>query len=511
VAGSDLLLVLLKHTLAVLLVLLVLRALRGSSAARRVFAARCGMAALLLVPLMAAVLPPLPVRLPHAWTAMLEPEAALPALAWLASVPARAQAFSAPARAADAGRLLLLVYLGGVVLHFLRSAIGLARLAAVARRAQPVQTPAWTDALARLRGRLGVARPVRLLVSGEVHSPLSWGVRTPVIVLDPDSAASAIPEAIIAHELAHIASHDWPAMLLGRSLLALYWWHPLMHLLVRSSESDTEHAADDAVLGAGVAPSAYAHTLLTVSRRAFSPAGGTLASQIAGRGRSLMLRIGALLEEHRARDAVSGAQWAFGTAGTFALVLVLGAMVQRGEQVVWPDALFAAPGGHPAGNPEALLDAIDNPNFRQLARAMRAGDFAQRHAAGGVSFRQRAAIPALVLALQDRRPAARRLAAWGLGEMRFPETAPALAALLADPVPEVRAEAAGALGDMGETRWLLALCAMLRDPEPGVRARVAHVLGDLAQASSAAALQPLLDDADPDVAAEARWALGELR
>lgn len=498
-AGSDLLVLLLKQTLAVLLVLLVLRALRGSSAAGRVFAARCGWTALLLMPLLWPLVPGLAVPLPHALTAMLEPDAVLPPLAWLATPPARDHAFAAPARAVEAGRVLLLLYGAGVLLYLLRTGLGLARLARTGRRAAPVQAAAWTASLARLRARLGVARHVRLLVSAEVRSPMSWGVREPVIVLDPQTLAGADPDAVIAHELAHIARHDWPAMLLGRALVALYWWHPLVHLLFRTSEADTEHAADDTVLAAGVTASDYAATLLAVSRHAFAPAP---ASHIAGRGQVLVRRIGALLEVQRARGPVRPWQWALGCAATATLTLALGALVQRGEHVVWPDPLMPGPGA--AGSAGQLLEATGNANFIQLARAMRAGDYAQRHAAGDESFRQRAAIPALVLALQDRRPAVRRLAVWGLSEMRFPETAPAVAALLADPVAEVRLEAAGALGDMGETRWLPAMQEMLRDRDPAVRARVAHALGDLAQAASAAALQPMLQDADEHVAAEAR-------
>lgn len=505
-AGSDLLLLLFKQTLAVLLVLLVLRALRRGSAAQRVFAARCGMAALLLMPLLWPLLPALRLPLPHALTALMEPDAVLPPLAWLATPPVRADAFAAPARAVQAGRVLLIVYGAGVLLQLLRTGLGLVRLAQTARKAAPVHAPLWTGALARLRARLGVTRQVRLLVSPDVRSPLSWGVRRPVIVLDPITLAGADPSAVLAHELAHIARHDWPAMLLGRAMVALYWWHPLMHLLARTSEDDTEHAADDTVLAAGVPASAYAATLLAVSRHAFAP---RPASHIAGRGQALARRIGALLEEQRARGPVRAWQWLLGGAATALLALTLGALVQRGEHVVWPDQLLAGQGA--SGNAEQLLEATGNANFIQLARAMRAGDYAQRHAAGDASFRQRAAIPALVLALQDRRPAVRRLAAWGLSEMRFPETAPAVAALLADPVAEVRTEAAGALGDMGETRWLPAMQDMLRDPDPAVRARVAHALGDLAQAASAAALQPLLQDADERVASEARWALAEIR
>lgn len=509
--GGDLLIVLLKHTLAVLLVLLVLRGLRHASAARRVFAARCGMLVLLLVPALSLLVPEgaaLSVRLPHAVTALLEPETALPPLAWLASAPVRAQAFAAPARAAEAGRIVLYLYASGVLLLLLHTGAGLLRLRGIASRSRTLTEPAWTAALARLRAELGVTREVRLLVSDEVGSPLSWGLRRPLIVIDPRSAASASPEAVIAHELAHIARRDWPVQLAARALVALYWWHPLMYLLFRTLQDDTECAADDTVLRAGVPASDYAHTLLTVSRHAF--AGTGLASQIAARGNALVLRIGALLQAERARGPVSRLQWALGSALTLGLILLLGAMVQRGEHVVWPEHMLAAPAAMAAGSAPQLLDAIDNPNFRQLAKAMRAHDFTQRHAPGGESFRQRAAIPALVMALQDESPVVRQLAAWGLSEMRFPETAPALAALLADPVPEVRAEAAGALGDMGETRWLSAMLAMLHDASPAVRARVAHVLGDLALPATAPALRALLRDADPQVAAEARWALREL-
>jgi beta-lactamase regulating signal transducer with metallopeptidase domain len=509
--GGDLLIVLFKHTLAVLLVLLVLRALRHASSARRVFAARCGMLVLLLAPVLSLLVPPdvaLQVRLPHVVTALLEPEAALPPLVWLASAAARAQAFAAPARAAQAGQMLIWLYAGGVLLLLLHTCAGLLRLRGVARRSRALTAPAWTAALARLRTELGVTREVRLQVSDEVGSPLSWGLRKPLIVIDPRSAATAAPAAVLAHELAHIARRDWPVLLGARVLLALYWWHPLMYLLFRTLQDDTECAADDRVLAAGVPASDYAHTLLTVSRHAF--VGTSLASQIAARGNALVLRIGALLQVGRARGPVSGLQWLVGSVLTLTLIVFLGAMVQRGEHVVWPESLWAAPAGAVAGSAPQLLEAIDNPNFRQLARAMRAHDFTQRHAPGGVSFRQRAAIPALVMALQDDSPVVRRLAAWGLSEMRFPETAPALAALLADPVPEVRAQAAGALGDMGETRWLPAMLAMLHDASPVVRARVAHVLGDLALPATAPALRALLRDAHPEVAAEARWALDEL-
>jgi beta-lactamase regulating signal transducer with metallopeptidase domain len=512
VAGTDLVLLLLRHTLTVALVLLVLRALHRASAARRVFAARCGLAALLLMPLAWLLAPVLPLHLPYAVSAWLAPPAELPAMTWLAGVPPAGAGFDAPARAADLGRSLLLVYIAVVLLHFARTALAVWRLGRIAAAAGPVTAPAWQEPLERLRRQLGIKRQVRLLVSTQVDSPMSWGLRHPVIVLDHKSLAQLTPDGVLAHELAHIASRDWPQQLLARAMLALYWWHPLMYLLVRTMEQDAECAADDAALQAGVLPSQYAHTLMQVSRNAFDPQhDGALASRIAGRGAALVARIGALLEARRARGRVTRAQWCAGAALTTALVAALGGLALKGEHVVWPDQLLHAAAHGVGPGPAALLETLDNPNFKQLALAMRTRNFAIRHAVEVESFRQRAAIPALVLALQDRDPVLRQLGAWGLGEMGFPETTPALAVLLSDPAALVRAEAAGALGDMGEARWLPTMLAMLRDSDAVVRRRVAHALGDLREDASRAALEAAQRDPDAGVAAEVQWALRELR
>lgn len=144
-----------------------------------------------------------------------------------------------------------------------------------------------------------------LLVDDMAVSPYSWGRRTPVIVLDHCSVDSADPDAVLAHELAHIRAYDWPMLLLARVLFALYWWHPLMYPLRRMLEHDTECAADDAVLAAGVRPPHYAHSLLTVSRQVVGGTGGTVANRIASRGAMLVARIAAPCSRRAVRAAAS--------------------------------------------------------------------------------------------------------------------------------------------------------------------------------------------------------------
>ena len=511
-AGTDLALLLLKLTSVVLLVLLGLRLMRGASAARRVFASRCALVALLLMPAIWLAMPPMPVRVPLAVSALIDPPLVMPAdisaVPLSATLPAAEQAFAAPQRAAWLGRLLLALYAVGVLLHLCRLGWNLRQLLQVAAGAQKVTSPAWQATLQRLHPP-NASRPVRLLVSATIATPYSWGWRHPVIVLDPHSLAQADPDAILAHELAHIRHLDWPVLMLARCLLALYWWHPLMYPLVRQLEHDTECAADNAVLAAGIAPSHYAHALVTVSRRAFAqPA--TLANRIAARGTALMARIAGLLDAHRPRGRVTAGQWWSGALATLLLVALVGSLKLRGEEVIWPGHLLQA-GATNSASATQLLEDLDNPNFTQLAAAMRARDFTQRQAVDIESFRQRAAIPALLLALRDPHPQVRRLAVWAFSEMRFPETAAAVAVLLADPDPGVRAEAAGALGDMNETRWLAAIIALLNDDHAEVRQRAAHALGDLQASSAVPMLEARLLDADAKVASEVKWALKEIR
>ena len=81
--------------------------------------------------------------------------------------------------------------------------------------------------------------------SPTVPSPLSWGWRRPVILIDPDTLAEPDEaDAILAHEMAHVARRDWPVLMLTRIAAALFWFNPLVWLLEREVVQQAEEAAD---------------------------------------------------------------------------------------------------------------------------------------------------------------------------------------------------------------------------------------------------------------------------
>jgi hypothetical protein len=64
---------------------------------------------------------------------------------------------------------------------------------------------------------MGFKHGTALLTSNELASPISWGLMRPVILLNTRAVeAPGEAEAIIAHELAHVARMDWIKLLLAR-------------------------------------------------------------------------------------------------------------------------------------------------------------------------------------------------------------------------------------------------------------------------------------------------------
>lgn len=505
-----------KISLVLLIVLLALALLRYESAARRTLATQLGLLTLLLLPLLWGYFPSAHIVLPLAWSALTDAPLVIPDL------PGIALFYPEPSVGNYAfpwGRVLLGVYVTVAALMLLNIAWSIRRLSSLTSSLTRPDSSAicleahrsWQTSLAHLRDLYGIKRAVRLAISEHPQATASWGVFRPVILLDVKTINDFPPEDILRHELAHIAHFDWLSLIFGRVVCALYWFHPLVWLMFRHLAFNMECKTDDVVLRQGAKPSDYAQTLLQVSQHVHAPQ--PAATPLAGRGPGLVTRLMAILEPQRQRQAVSKRLWLWSVAGTLAIVLPLGSLAFIGEQVIWPDAIFMQTPrlSKDAGKTAAdELDKLRNPNFIALAQALRSGNYAQRHAIEVESFRQRAAIAPLVLALHDNNPMVRRLALWGLGEMQFDETGPVIAAMLNDREAPVRAEAVRALAELGDQAWTKRILPLLRDTNAFVRASTAHALGDLQDPRSRTALQAGLTDVNTDVVEEIRWALEQL-
>ncbi len=125
------------------------------------------------------------------------------------------------------------------------------------------------EALERVRGWLAIRRRVRLCISPRILEPGAWRTLRPVIVLPDqmgDHLSEAELEAVLMHEMVHIARWDNLVSNLQMALCCVFWFHPLVWLIDRRVLAERERACDDRVIELGGVSKVYALSLLKVLR-----------------------------------------------------------------------------------------------------------------------------------------------------------------------------------------------------------------------------------------------------
>ena len=144
--------------------------------------------------------------------------------------------------------------------------------------------------LARLMRRMNLRRPVRLMQSVLVETPLVLGWLRPVILVPASVLSGLSPaqlEAILAHELAHIRRHDYLVNLLQIVIETLLFYHPAIWWLSRQVRREREHCCDDLAVQVCGDRLTYATALAAIEEvrqpdatLAMAAGGGVLLSRI---------------------------------------------------------------------------------------------------------------------------------------------------------------------------------------------------------------------------------------
>lgn len=373
-----------KSALCAGLTLLALALLRRRSAGERALVADVGVLALLLLPAAVLALPALRFEAPESMADMLALVTATPA-------PAETSQLGMPTAitpAFDWGGLLATFYLAVCAAFLFGLLISLLRLQRVRARAALIQDPHWLTALAAAQHRAGFKQGTALLSSGELKSPVSWGLIRPTIIVDDAALVQKDrAEAIMTHELAHVTRMDWLRLMLGRVALAIFWFNPLVWVLVRTSHHLSEEAADDAVLRTEIPECDYADLLVGAVRHAHRPA-FLPVNGVAPSRSSLSKRISHVLDSSRTRRPAR-LGWA---VGSLCVAASLNGIIAAAEPLA-----ARAPEPAPGATAEAAaeqLDRLGDPHRRALAQALRTRDRSLRAPEGKTTFNQPAAVPA---------------------------------------------------------------------------------------------------------------------
>lgn len=339
----------LKSVLIAGLTLGLLQLMKRRSAAERSWVAHIGLLALVIMACAPIVLPTWNVEAPALLgrdSIEATVQTAQPVDTVFATVPARdvPKVSVPPKPSLSAGAAATALYALPAAILLLITFLAIARLIALRARADVLIDGHWLSALAKAQRRMGFKHGTALLTSNELSSPISWGLFRPVILLnDRAVAAPGEAEAIIAHELAHVARMDWFKLLLARVATALFWFNPFVWMLAREAHQLREEAADDAVLGADVIDTDYAQLLVGVARHECP---GLLlgAHGVAPSKSSLARRVARVLDGASARGPV---------ARSFVLGVLVGAILIAAPLA----ALTLTPGGSPKRTADSAATA----------------------------------------------------------------------------------------------------------------------------------------------------------
>jgi TonB family protein len=107
--------------------------------------------------------------------------------------------------------------------------------------------------------------------------------------------------AVLSHELAHIARHDWLMQMCAELARGFYWFHPLAWFAAAELRAESERACDDSVLNSGVEASSYANQLVELARTLRNAHRGWSAALAIARPTNLERRFIAMLNPHQNR------------------------------------------------------------------------------------------------------------------------------------------------------------------------------------------------------------------
>lgn len=251
-----------------------------------------------------------------------------------------------------------------LLLHYMVAYAGAMRLA---RRATTASTSALERELVQAARAVGVRRTIALGYSTRLSSPVTLGFAKPLVLLPADAESWSIERrrAVLVHEAAHVARHDWAAQSIGRVACALLWFHPLVWFAFARLRDEAERAADDCVLGSGISALEYAAHLLELARR---PNAALPAAAAVGIVTSTHLerRFLAMLDNTRSRATVTSRVQRIGTSVALMAICPLASL-----RFAAPAASHPAPVVHRA-SVSAIATQLPRPHMTIVASRSRA-------------------------------------------------------------------------------------------------------------------------------------------
>ncbi|MBI1325084.1 hypothetical protein GC170_18115 [bacterium] len=183
---------------------------------------------------------------------------------------------------------------------FARLTFGIFALERYRMRAKPCDDPRLSETLDAACATVGSKSRPRLALSGDLHSPVAFGILRPIILIPMEMAKTTDDSnlrQILVHEVAHLARRDPLVGLLQQLVVAIYWPNPLVHMMSRELSKAREEICDNFVIRDG-GRATYARALLELAEK-IQLSHGPIAAELLARRWRIGERIAGLVDDRR--------------------------------------------------------------------------------------------------------------------------------------------------------------------------------------------------------------------
>jgi len=155
-----------------------------------------------------------------------------------------------------------------------------------------------------------------------LHGPVAAGVFRKVVYLPSEWSQwdEETRATVLSHELAHHHRRDPLVRWIGSLVLALHWFNPLVHWMIRRLALQCEQACDRQVVSNGVESVRYAELLCRFASDRSMPVGALAMAEQS----SLELRVRHLMQPKRAKGFITLTVLALITVGGASLLAIAG-------------------------------------------------------------------------------------------------------------------------------------------------------------------------------------------
>lgn len=270
------------------------------------------------------------------------------------------------------------IYFAVALLLLLRVVIGMVLAQRLMRASQTIHDPRVTESLTSRANACGLAVVPPAAESDFISVPVTMGALRSTILLPADWREwdDAKLDAVVAHEMSHVARRDALTQRLSLVHRAIFWFSPLAWWLDRHLADLAEQASDEAALSFGADQNAYARTLLGFFEALHTAPGRVwwqgVSMAKAGQAEKRLERIlawrGAVtmsLKKSELKKSFAAAIIALAIPVIYLAASVHPASAQQSGQSAAPAATSAAP-ATPRGAPALIAPAEESTSVEEV-------------------------------------------------------------------------------------------------------------------------------------------------